>query len=248
MPTKNPEIIILETPEEVFIKAANIFTETANLAVTQRGVFVVALSGGNTPLGLYRLFAEKPYCGSINWKKTHLFWSDERCVGPSDAQSNFRLVNESFIKKVNLPEKNIHRIKGEYCPASADEYGAEIKAFFKLGEDEFPAFDLTLLGMGTDGHTASIFPASPAFKSKKIAAIVRSPAINSSRVTLTPSAINNSKNIIFLVTGPDKALALKQCLEGKLKPEEYPAQIARLSKGRVLWLVDKAAASLLTKR
>ncbi|TAN59882.1 6-phosphogluconolactonase [bacterium] len=248
MPTKNPEIIILETPEEVFIEAANIFIETASLAITQRGVFIVALSGGNTPLGLYKLFAERPYCGNINWQKTHLFWSDERCVGPSDAQSNFRLANESFIKKVQLPEKNIHRVKGESCPASADEYEAEIKAFFKLGEDEFPAFDLTLLGMGTDGHFASIFPSSPAFKSEKIAVEAPAPNINSSRVTLTPSAINNSKNIIFLVTGPDKALALKQCLEGELKPEKYPAQITRLSKGRVLWLVDKAAASMITKR
>jgi 6-phosphogluconolactonase len=223
------------------------FAEVAKLAIEEKDVFTVALSGGNTPLGLFKLLAEKPYRENVNREKTHFFWSDERCVPPSDAQSNFRLANESFIKKINPPEKNIHRIKGESCPGSADEYEAEIRMFFKLGCGELPAFDLMLLGMGADGHTASIFPASPALKSRKITAAVSAPDNRSDRVTLTAAVINNSKNIIFLVTGADKATALRHCVEGEFNPEKYPAQITRLSNGTVTWLTDITAASELAR-
>lgn len=246
MTAKNPEVIVCKDIEDLSMKAADLFARIAQKAVSQRGVFTVALSGGNTPLLLYKRLAGEPYRKSIDWKCVHIFWGDERCVPPSHADSNYRLAYTAFISKINMPVANVHRIKGEACPQAADEYEKEIKAFFTLSAGEFPAFDLTLLGMGADSHTASIFPQSPVVNEKeRIAVSVRAPADSGWRVTLTPPAINASANVIFLTAGRDKAEALKECVEGGFTPEKHPAQITRLSKGRVLWLADIAAASML---
>ena len=226
--------------DNLYRRAADLFMETADWAVREKGMFSVALSGGNTPRRLYTLLAEE-YAGRIPWRNIQVFFGDERCVPPDDPESNFRMANEALLSKVNIPEVNIHRMKGEIEPKqAAKEYEEEIRCV--LGDNPF---DLILLGMGEDGHTASIFPGSCALDSTKLVESVWVEKLSSHRLTLTPRVILAARHILVLVTGEKKARALKQVIEGPHNPRTYPAQILRSALGEVLWLVDPCAASML---
>lgn len=219
--------------EDLYRRAADLFAEIAVSAVRERGVFNVALSGGHTPRRLYSSL------DGIPWDKTQVFFSDERCVPPDDPESNFRMASDTLLSRVSIPRENIHRMRGEADPESAArEYEEEIRLV--LGDEDL---DLMLLGIGEDGHTASLFPGSEALRSTRLIEAVRVPKLNAHRLTLTPRVILGARQIIVLVTGVNKAQALKQALEGPFDPDMCPAQILRNT--RALWLVDPCAASRL---
>ncbi len=248
MANNSPEIIICNDINEISAKAAATFLEIANGSILKRGVFRVALSGGSTPRQLYGLLSTDKFKLRCDWRNTHFFWGDERCVPPDDMRSNYRMVYDTLIGKLDLPDENIHRIEGERGREAAVEYEGEIKRAFKIKDGSLPEFDLILLGMGEDGHTASIFPYTNAVKDdNKIVTALSPDKLEVPRITLTSPVINNARNIIFLVSGSKKASVLKEVIEGDFEPERFPAQTTRLSKGRVRWFVDVGVAERLKK-
>lgn len=241
----DPDVVILPDPEALAVKAARIFVDSAVEGIGSRQRFSVALSGGSTPLTLYRLLAEEPYREQIPWSGTHLFWGDERSV-PSDSHgSNYYQAHRALISQVPIPADNVHRIAGELEPAAAARaYDHQLQEFFC---GPLPRFDLVLLGLGEDGHTASLFPSSPVPDEKML--VVAATAFYqdrpSERVTLTPKAINTARHALFLVTGSAKAAIVRAVLEGP--KGQYPAQRIRPTAGQLTWLLDEAAASLLSR-
>jgi 6-phosphogluconolactonase len=239
-----PEIVVLPDSDTLAHEAAQRFAELAVEAVDSRGRFSVALSGGSTPRALYRLLAEEPYRGQIPWKGVHLFWGDERCVLPDDPGSSFRAADEAFISRVPLPSDNVHRVRAELAPeVAARAYANALDDFFC---GPHARFDLVLLGLGEDGHTASLFPGSDALQETgRLVTAVEAhyqnrPAV---RVTLTFPAINTARHVLFLVTGSDKARIVRAVLEGDQR--SYPARQVRPTAGELTWLLDAAAASRL---
>jgi 6-phosphogluconolactonase len=240
------DVRIFKDSDALSIAAADLFVETAVQAVSARGRFLVALSGGSTPLGLYRLLAEAPYREQVDWKRTFPFWGDERCVPPDDQGSNYHQAYQTVLQHVPLSEANIQRIRGELDPVKAsDDYAQTLKRFAAPGFD-WPRFDLVLLGMGADGHTASIFPGSQVNVALPTMAVIADyqgrPA---QRVTLTPPVFNSAKKVLFFVAGEDKAVTLSRVLSDVSMPEQYPAQRIHPTDGQVIWLVDKAAGKHL---
>jgi 6-phosphogluconolactonase len=244
-----PEIQIVADAEALCRAGAAEFVRRAGEAVQAKGACTVALSGGSTPEGLYELLASDPtFRGQVPWEKIHLFWGDERHVPPDHADSNYRMANEAMLSKAPIPPANVHRIKSENPDASkaAEEYEPTLRAFFHLTAGQFPRFDLVFLGLGPEAHTASLFPGTKALH--EMGRLVVSTWVGkfyTDRITMTPPTLNNAACIIFLVSGDDKALPLKAVLEGNYEPEQLPAQLIRPSHGKLLWLVDRAAASLL---
>ncbi len=241
---------VYENADLLFRQAARRLTELSRQAIRSSGRFTLALAGGSTPRGLYERLAEPERPGQIDWDRTHLFWGDERCVPPDHSESNYRMARELFIDHVPVPPRNIHRIRGEMDPQkAAAAYEQELKDFFFPGPETpaaLPQFDLILLGMGDDGHTASLFPGAAALhEEKRWVAACRVEKIRGWRVTLTPRVINAAGNILFIVTGREKARCLKEVLQGPFRPDELPAQSIRPVHGRVVWMVDAEAASLL---
>jgi 6-phosphogluconolactonase len=236
---------ILETPEDVARAAAEHFVAVADktIAATQR--FSVALSGGSTPQQTYRLLASDIYRNRIDWSSAHLFFGDERCVAANDPASNYRLARETFLSQNLIPSENVHPISGEGEPAlNAKAYEDDLRSYF--GNLDWPLFDLVLLGLGDDGHTASLFPNSPALQEKsQWVAANWVEKLGSFRITLTASAINHANEIVFIVTGKEKAQALKTILQGPSNPQLYPAQLIQPGNGSLLWLVDRDAATFL---
>ncbi len=210
-------------------------------AIKKRGRFVVALSGGRTPVGFYKKLAASK---AGLWDKTHIFLADERFVPESDPYSNLRTIKKNLINKVPIPAENIHLVEvGDSCEASASHYQKDIKDFFKLKKGEFPSFDLVILGIGADGHTASLFPSDSAIRKKSLAAAVSIGEVKCERITLTLPVINNAKNIIFMVTGDNKGRVVKNVLCAH--SQKLPASLVETNKGNVFFLLDKAAASYL---
>ncbi len=253
MPQSPPWAIrLVADPEELARAAAGEFTRRAGEAARARGRFAVALSGGSTPLATYRLLADDTgraiYRSRIPWDRVHVFWGDERHVPPDHHDSNYRAAREALLSRVPLPPGNIHRIPAEEPDASraAEAYEGTLRSFFALKSGQAPRFDLVLLGMGADGHTASLFPGSEAVRETAclvVAARVEGPGAH--RITLTPPAINAAACVLFLVQGADKAETLKAVLEDPPQPDRYPAQAIRPARGDLVWLVDRAAARLL---
>ncbi|MFQ5329257.1 MAG: 6-phosphogluconolactonase [Thermodesulfobacteriota bacterium] len=248
MSQNSPEIIVCSDRDNLLRSAAQLFVEVARDSLSTRGRFCAALSGGATPPALYRLLASGEFRSQIDWGRVHLFWGDERCVPPDDKESNYRMAHETLISHVGMPESNIHRIKGERGEEAAPEYEDEIKGLFGLREGAFPAFDLMLLGLGEDGHTASLFPGADAVREEVRIVTALSPVkLETTRITLTPPAINNALHTIFIVAGRGKAAALREVLEGAYRPDTFPAQVTRHSKGQVTWIVDREAAGELAR-
>jgi 6-phosphogluconolactonase len=245
----NAEIRIFKDSDALSTAAADIFVQAEKHAIETRGRFLVALSGGGTPSGLYQLLANEPYRSEVNWKKIFVFWGDERCVPPDDPGSNYHQANETLLRHVSLPKENILRVKGELQPRQAsDAYAQTLKDFADPGLD-WPRFDLVLLGMGEDGHTASLFPGSPVKATSPTLAVTgHYQGRPADRVTLTPLVFNSAREVLFLVTGESKAVTLSQVLSDVSTQEQYPAQRIQPTDGQVIWLVDEAAAADLNKK
>ena len=245
------EIKIVADAVQLAREAADEFLRLAQAAVREKDLFTVALSGGSTPKILYSLLAnEEPWRSNLPWEKIHFFWGDERHVPPSDPDSNYRMTYEAMLSKAPVPSSNVHRIKGEEPDAqkAAAEYERELRGFFHLPPHEFPAFELILLGIGPDGHTASLFPGTDALKERERLVVANwVEKFNAYRITLTLPVLNNAANIVFLVSGAEKAKVLRAVLQGESGAEQFPAQMIRPVNGRLLWLVDETAASALNE-
>jgi 6-phosphogluconolactonase len=239
------EILICADAAELAREAARRFAELAEVFVSDVGRFAVALSGGSTPKAMFSILAEKPLADSLPWRSIHCFWGDERRVPPEHADSNYRMANETLLSKVPVPRQSIFRIPAEdedYERAAAN-YSETLRKFFA---EEWPQFDLVFLGMGADGHTASLFPGTAALRvNDRIAVANYVEKLQAWRITLTANAINRARNIIFLVAGEDKAATLKEVIEGARNPEKYPSQLIEPHYGTLLWMVDEAAAKML---
>jgi len=236
-------IQIFKSISELSNYAAESFVGLANQSITQRGRFLVVLSGGNTPMHLYEILGNQ-FQKNVDWKQVHFFWGDERCVPVDDAGNSYGQAKKVFLDKVNAI--NIHRIKSELKPAEAAIDYADTLKVFSEPPLEWPRFDLVLLGMGDDGHTASLFPGSPVeVNSPTLAVTANYQDRPANRVTLTQNVFNNARNIFFLVVGASKAGTLKKVLDGTHIPAELPAQRIDPKDGKVIWLVDQAAAGQL---
>ena len=225
--------------------AAERFVELGQAAIDARGCFSVGLAGGSTPKRTYELLASEAYREQLNWSKVHIFFGDERCVPPDHSESNYRMANEALISRVSIPPPNVHRINGlGDAVANASLYEDELRTFFNPAS--WPRFDLVLLGMGDDGHTASLFPGTKALAEQSAWVVANwVEKFGAFRITLTAPAINHAANIAFLVTGATKAERLLEVLRGALDPEKLPSQLIQPLDGSLFWLVDKAAAGRL---
>lgn len=241
------EIIICTDPEDLFRHGADRFIAVAQSAIDTHGYCAVALSGGSTPRGLYSLLASREYRERIDWTKIHFFWGDERCVAPHHQDSNYRMADEGLLSKISLPQANIHRMQGERGPTSAAAaYEADLRAFFQLAPGNLPRFDLVLLGLGDDGHTASLFPGMAALsESKKLVVDVFHRGLQSHRLTLTLPVLNRAAAVMFLVSGSAKAEIVRSVLAGDLTEPLLPAARVAPTGGHLIWLVTDDAATLL---
>lgn len=242
------ELRIFTDLERLSRHAANLFIEQSNRTVRERNRFLVALNGGGTPARLFQLLASE-YREQVKWGKVHVFWGDERCVPPHNAESNYHQVMDLLLSHLSIPEENIHRVKGELDPASAaDEYARTLKQFAEP-ELNFPRFDLVYLGMGEDGHTASLFPGSPVQVIEPVFAVTANyqnrPA---NRVTLTQVVFNQARVVVFMASGEKKAETLAEVLSDRYNPAQYPAQRIDPKDGQLIWLVDDAAAGKLPRK
>jgi len=243
------ELYTLAGTNELFRRGAEEFVRAAKDAIEDRGVFNVALSGGSTPKGLFSLLVtDEDLRAQVQWKKINFFWGDERHVPPDDPESNYRMANEALLSKLSIDAKRVFRMKGEFEEAedAAEDYERILNGHFRLEEAQLPRFDLVLLGMGPDGHTASLFPGTKALHEQKHLVVSNWVGkFDTDRITMTARVLNNAANVVFLVGGDDKAPALKSVLEGPFEPEQLPAQLIRPVDGRLLWLADQQAARLL---
>jgi 6-phosphogluconolactonase len=235
-------LLVYETPEELAEAAARNFVIRAEEAISERGRFAVALAGGSTPESTYKTLAQD-YADRIDWSKVHVFFGDERTVSPEDEDSNFRMVRETLLSHIRVG--SVHRMRCELPPTeAAADYERQLREFF--GTDGVPAFDLILLGLGEDGHTASLFPETSALDVTDRWVVVNPVLkLETTRLTLTIPVINAGGAIAFLVAGEDKAAALKEVLEGDADPRAYPAKFIRPGSGALTWMLDKGAASSL---
>jgi len=246
-----PEILVAPDLDCLARQAAQEFARLAGEALRRSGRFTVALSGGSTPLRLYALLggeSGEAYRSQIVWETVHLFWGDERAVPPEHPESNYGNVRRALLDRVPLPAANVHRIRGEDPDPgrAARHYEQELRFFFHLKRRTLPRFDLVLLGMGTDGHTASLFPDSAALHEKsRLAVATPDPRGDDrgQRITLSLPVLNNAERLLFLVTGGDKAAMLRRILGGHPDPDPPPAARVRPRDGRLSWLVDAAAAT-----
>jgi len=238
---------VSSTPAALARAGAQLFTSAAVQAVASRGLARIAISGGTTPEVMFELLAAEPFVAQVPWDKLDLYWVDERCVPPDNAESNYRMTREALLSKVPLPSERIHRIEGELEPElAAARYESTIRNTFKLEGAETPTFDLILLGMGEDGHTASLFPHTEALNDLSHIAIANHvPQKDTWRVTLTWPVINQGREVAFLIEGEGKAQVLHDVFMGPYQPETFPSQIIRPANGRLILLLDAAAASKL---
>jgi 6-phosphogluconolactonase len=239
--------MVTNDPSELARTAAGIFRNTAKDCVTQTNLFTVAISGGSTPRDMHRLLAEEPYRSAIPWKETHIFWVDERCVPVDDPASNYGLAQKDFLERISIPLGQIHPMPGGFAPEEgAKKYQEEMERVFQIQEEDSPVFDLIFLGMGKDGHTASLFPGakSPRAPDRWVIA-VKGGDPNVYRLTLTYDVLNRAKRVCFLVSGRGKAPIVRTALENK--ESRLPAQKIQPVQGKLTWLLDREAASLLSK-
>jgi 6-phosphogluconolactonase len=243
-----PEIRVFKDIEKLSRAAAHLFIEQATQSIAERSQFLVALNGGSTPTRLFEMLATN-FRERVDWNKVHLFWGDERCVPPDDPGSSYGQAQALMLSRVPVPEANVHRIKGELGPLEAsNDYNLVLKEF-SLPPFVWPRFDLVYLGMGEDGHTASLFPDSPIEVSEPTMPVTAHyqdrPA---NRVTVTPIVFNSARMVVFMATSEKKAQTLAEVLTGRYNPELYPAQRIEPKDGRLIWLVDQAAGNKLPNR
>ena len=227
--------------DALVLEAAERIVDLSTRTIAAKGAFSMALSGGHTPEELYALLASKPYLPRIDWAKMHVYFGDERCVPPDDKQSNYRMANNAMLSKVPIPPAQVHRIRGEIDPqVAAKEYGELLQAQFGEG-----GLDLILLGMGDDGHTASLFPGTAALQEKKHRCVANYvEKFKAWRVTMSAPFINKATDVMILVSGADKAARLHEVLEGPRDPERLPIQMIQPVTGTVAWMLDAGAAGM----
>jgi len=244
------EIRILTTPQELSEVAAEEVVRAAKEALAERGRFTIALSGGSTPKNLFNLLATNAR-NVLPWDCTFFFWGDERHVPPTDPDSNYRMAEETMLSKIPVNVGNVFRVPAENPDASAvaEAYEQTLRKFFQLEPGQVPVFDLILLGMGLDGHTASLFPNTAGLQEKARLVIANwVDKLKASRITLTVPVLNAARCVAFMVSGIDKAAVLRTVLEENAPAEQYPSKLIRPERGKLLWLLDRAAASELTSK
>lgn len=231
----------------VALAAAQLFADAAASAVGRRGVARIAISGGSTPKAMFALLADpsQPFLASIQWDKLQLFWVDERCVPPTDADSNYRMTDEQMLREVPLPAEDVHRMEGELPPEeAAARYESTLRNSLRLEGAETPVFDLVLLGMGDDGHTASLFPHTAALHEiSRLVVANHVPQKDTWRITLTFPVINAGREVCFLIEGSAKTAVLAEVMTGPRDPERLPSQLIRPTSGELRLLLDEAAAA-----
>ena len=242
---------VYPTPDELARAAAQHFVERAAQAIEKRGRARIAISGGSTPKATFALLADpaESYGKEVQWENVELFWVDERTVGPDDPDSNYRMTNESLLSKVALDPAHIHRIEGELDPEeAASKYESLIRREFRLEGAEVPRFDVVWLGMGDDGHTASLFPGTEGIHERgRIVYANHVPQKDTWRITLTAPVINEALDVVFLIAGEDKAEPLERVLYGDYDPSQTPSQLIQPANGSLTFLLDQAAAAKLPK-
>src|SRR5947209_15677169 len=240
-----PNVQVFDDPEQVAREAAGLFVRLSIEAISTRGSFSVALPGGSTPRRMYELLASDDYRTQVSWPGVHVFFGDERTVPPDHADSNYRMANETMLSLVPVPAKNVHRMNGVGdAAASASEYESELRAFF--GDLAWPRLDLVMLGMGDDGHTASLFPGRAALEEQQACDVANwVEKFQTWRITLTAPAVNAARRVLFLVTGAGKAERLREVLAGERDPSRLPSQLIQPRDGTLEWFVDRAAAAKL---
>ncbi len=242
--TKN--VNVFETYEALVAATAELFVKLAGEAIAARGKFIVSLSGGNTPKGFYARLAEKEVAARVDWSQVCVFFGDERTVAYTSPESNQRMITESLLAKVPLSRENVFALSDPDMDqkTTAIDYERAMREFFRVDSGQFPEFDFMLLGFGEDGHTASLFPGSPALQDNERWFVDNKvEKLNTTRLTTTYPVINNSRNIIFLASGKAKAAVLKDVLTG---PEgKYPSQNVKAEKGTLYWYLDKEIAAEL---
>jgi 6-phosphogluconolactonase len=246
-----PEIKIAGDRAELTRMTAALLLNLAKRAVQAEERCTIALSGGSTPKDVYALLADDvKLSAEFPWKDTYFFWGDERHVPPDHDESNYRMANQAMLSKVPIPAANVHRIKAENpdAAAAARDYERELRKFFQLPTGRVPRLDIALMGMGPEGHTASLFPGTKALREKKRLVVSNwIGKLYTDRITMTAPVLNRARHVVFIVAGDDKALALKAVLEGRHEPDQLPAQLIHPTKGRLLWLLDPSAARYLGK-
>ncbi|MBN1261272.1 MAG: 6-phosphogluconolactonase [Anaerolineae bacterium] len=239
------EVRVFETRAALARGVVECVVRVAQTAVATQGRFTWALAGGSTPEAAYRCLAAPPFASQIPWEKVHVFWGDERCVPPGHPDSNYRMARRALLDHVPIPSANVHRIPGERPPqAAALAYEGELRRLF--GRSALPRFDLILLGMGPDGHTASLFPGVAALQETQSWVVEQFVEhLDARRVTLTPPVINAATGVVFIVAGAGKAARLRDVLEGPYLPDLLPAQVVSPVSGEVRWFIDADAAAEL---
>jgi len=242
---REPSVRVYADPEAVAAEAARRIVELAREATRERGVFSIALSGGSTPRRVYELLAGGGFRGQVDWPNVHVFFGDERAVPADHAESNYRMANEALLSRVPLSPENVHRIEGlGDAAANASAYESVMRGFF--GDADWPRFDLVMLGMGDDGHTASLFPGTVALSERRAWVVANwVEKLGAWRITLSAPAINAARHVLFLVTGAAKAERLREVLKGERDPTRLPSQLISPHDGALEWFVDRAAASRL---
>ncbi|HWP59403.1 MAG TPA: 6-phosphogluconolactonase [Candidatus Acidoferrales bacterium] len=242
------EIVVCKDLGDLSLRVAAEFVSLARASVESAGRFTVCLSGGSTPAALYRLLASAAFAAKVPWDKCHFFWGDERCVPPDHPESNYALARAALLSKVAVPQSQVYRMPGEKPPdLAALRYEATLRTFFNLRAGSYPRFDLILLGLGADGHTASLFPGSEALAVRDrcvVAPYVES--LKAHRLTLTLAVINRAANVFFLVSGAEKAEILARVLEPS-DENSLPAARVKPEQGRLVWFVDEAAAAKIER-
>ncbi len=242
-------IAVYPDTETLSQEAAQYIVRIAQESIAAHRRFTFALSGGSTPKKLYGLLAEEPYRSQIDWTHVDIFWSDERCVPPDDAESNFLMAQQVLLSKIAIPTHQIHRMPADQTDRDAASYAYTIEMQQTIGSEGVPSFDLIQLGMGPEGHTASLFPHQPSLhEQQRLVMPVTVPKPPPPRLTFTPRLLNAASHVLFLVTGAEKQDAVKAVLEGEYQPDEYPAQIVQPTKGEVTWMLDTAAAEKLQRK
>ena len=238
------EVHVLPTPQKVARAAAEWIAALSNQQIQSEGRFTVALAGGSTPRRLYQVLASPAYAGRMGWDRWHIFWGDERCVPPDHPESNYRMAKESLLDHVPVPADHIHRVRGETTPQNAaEEYEQQVLQLFSSST---PSFDLVLLGIGDDGHTASLFPGSSALHEKRQLVVATwVPHLQAHRITFTLPLINAASAIAFLATDESKAKVVRQVLQPAPGDATPPAALVRPTSGTSHWFLTKAAASQL---
>ncbi len=236
-------IFIAPDADALSHEAARYIVRVATEAITANRRFTLALSGGSTPKKLYGLLAEEPYRGQIDWTLVDIFWSDERSVPPDSEDSNYLMAQQVLLSKIPVPANQIHRMPADQTDQDAASYAYTLEMQQTFSTDGVPAFDLIQLGMGPEGHTASLFPhQSSLHEQQRLVMPVTVPKPPPPRLTFTPRLLNAAHHVLFLVTGAEKQDAVAAVLKGEFQPDEYPAQIVQPTKGEVTWMLDPAAA------